>query len=277
MRLNSADSDYLQVLKRLRNAACTSEDIHLIRTRLGGRLSKEEIKRFDGVSIITGLNNIMDGINNKASESAQTNENIRTEVFFSEDSKRSNGLKRTPHLSRSFQYKAWETSPAKTESLPGRITIWKGMPVIIKANEAVELGITNGASGVVVDWVASSNEYREKRTLEVVFVELKNLRTRIQLQNLPLNTVPIMTDTKGITCQFETVNESQQFIRRKQVPLIPEFAKTIHVAQGMSRTLNGVDIADCRNHQLAYVALSRSRSLRNMPIIRDFDEKKLNL
>jgi len=46
----------------------------------------------------------------------------------------------------------WNLSHSSTEHHPGILALCKGMPVMIKRNEATECCVTNGAEAIVVGW-----------------------------------------------------------------------------------------------------------------------------
>lgn len=64
------------------------------------------------------------------------------------------------------------------------------MPIIIKHNDATELCITNGEQAKVVGWTSIFGHHYQLM-LDMLFVELENPATVVQLENLPLNVVPV--------------------------------------------------------------------------------------
>ena len=86
------------------------------------------------------------------------------------------------------------------------------------------------------------------------------------------NWVPILE----ITRQFKVTKTSQVSVLRRQFPLRPASAKTIHRCQGA--TLNGaiVDFPPSTRDQMHYVALSRVQSINNLYIL-NLNEKKIKV
>ena len=79
---------------------------------------------------------------------------------------------------------------ALTKGITGKLTICKGMPVLLKWNNATELDMTNGTEATVRSW-KSSMLPDGRPILDVIFVELKAPPTPVKLEGLPLNVVLI--------------------------------------------------------------------------------------
>ena len=60
-----------------------------------------------------------------------------------------------------------------TENEVGKLTLYLGMPVMIKFNEATECGVTNGAEATVVGWKSKALP-NNKDSLEILFVQLSS-------------------------------------------------------------------------------------------------------
>ncbi|KIJ44903.1 hypothetical protein M422DRAFT_107638, partial [Sphaerobolus stellatus SS14] len=60
-----------------------------------------------------------------------------------------------------------------------------------------------------------------------------------------------------------------------QVPIIPAFAYTAHNSQGRSLNTCCIDLASCVDLAMAYVMLSRLRSLDGLTILRPFALSKI--
>ncbi|KAJ3479965.1 hypothetical protein NLI96_g8691 [Meripilus lineatus] len=206
MRLTSMEAHdvaYATALGNLRYKRCTPKDIQVFRSRvlgIGVDAAEAYAPPFRYVSIITGINSHRDAINNSSSI-AFANEN-RTPLlsFYSTDSWTSAAS--TDYLSdrgltaaeanKEYQKYLWTLTPAVTKNVPGRLVLCKGMPVMLKYNEATELCATNGAEAYVHSWDESVGPLGRKK-LDTVFVRLKNPPRNIKLPHLPLNIVPITT------------------------------------------------------------------------------------
>ena len=172
-----------------------------------------------------------------------------------------------PHL----QEQLWALPHKDTNNHPGKLSLCIGLPVMIKANEATECNVTNGAEAVVVGW-QSSPLTEDKQKLEVVFVKLTAAPTPIQLEGLPENVVPITAHNMKIACVMP--NDRTLSIYRNQVPLVPNFAMTDFNSQGRTRPFNVVDLQNCRNHQSIYTCLSRGSTYQGTIIVQGFDQSK---
>ncbi|KAH9829019.1 uncharacterized protein C8Q71DRAFT_691331, partial [Rhodofomes roseus] len=146
-----------------------------------------------------------------------------------------------------------------------------GLPVMIKANEATECNVTNGAEAIVVGW-SSKPLTGDKRMLEVVFVKLTAAPTPVKLDGLPENVVPIAAQSMKIPCLMP--NDRTLTIHRTQVALIPNFAMTDFSSQGHTRPYNVVDLQNCKNHQSVYTCLSRGSTYQGTIIVQGFDNSK---
>ncbi|KAH9836674.1 uncharacterized protein C8Q71DRAFT_796864 [Rhodofomes roseus] len=154
-----------------------------------------------------------------------------------------------PHL----QEQLWMLPHKDTNNHPGKLSLCIGLPVMIKANEATECNVTNGAEAIVVGW-ASKPLTGDKRMLEVVFVKLTAAPTPVKLDGLPENAVPIAAQSMKIPCLMP--NGHALTIHRTQVALIPNFAMTDFSSQGRTRPYNVVDLQNFKNHQSVYNCLS---------------------
>ena len=119
--------------------------------------------------------------------------------------------------------------------------------MLLKNNEATELGVTNGAEAIVVDWDAF--EFLPGRLcLKTLFVELIHPCEDVTLPGLPINVVPIPSMTKSIVCVFNK-NVSKK-VSRRQVYVLPNFAMTDFASQGRSRPNN---VVETRRSLVVYV------------------------
>ncbi|KAI1783826.1 hypothetical protein LXA43DRAFT_975761 [Ganoderma leucocontextum] len=156
----------------------------------------------------------------------------------------------------------------------GKLQLCKGMPMILKVNEATELGATNGAEAYIVGW-DSHTMTDKKEVLDTLFVRLANpARASVQLDGLPQNVIPSVRTRQSIKCTLP-VKDLKVYIQREQVTVLQCFAITDFAAQGCTRIRNVVYLKYCANHQSIYTCLSRSSSLPGTLIIDDFDASKL--
>jgi hypothetical protein len=277
------------MLENLRYRNCTKDDVDYIGMQVAGRdPSKPKLaqKKFRDVSIITGLNVQRDRINELGVEQFAREHGEALHTFYSHDTWKGfaeNGERRTKRnvidpicssdaVTLEFQEKLWELSPLSTEQHAGKLQLCKGLPVIVKKNEATECCVTNGAEGTVVGWKLVSLS-RKHDVLQTVFVKLMNPPFDVQLDGLPVNVVPISAQTIDILCNLP--NDSRLSIARLQVPVLPNFAMTDYASQGRTRAYNVVDPENCKSHQSLYTCLSRSSTSEGTILVQKIDEKKM--
>ncbi|THU95872.1 hypothetical protein K435DRAFT_557678, partial [Dendrothele bispora CBS 962.96] len=130
-----------------------------------------------------------------------------------------------------------------------------GMPIMIKNNEATELCITNGQECHVHGWKSLTDEVG-REYLDILYVKLHKPARDIKICGLPENVVPLPSNAVPITGRMPSGEIYN--ITRKQVQVIQNFAMTEFNSQGRTRDYNLCSLAQARNHQNIYTALSRS-------------------
>ena len=280
-------------LSNMRYKACTPDDIAFLRSRVSseieGRSSVNE-KQFRNVSVITTLNLPKDVINYLGSRrfAAETGQELMDFYFedtvSSSDSQEKKSIKKgntnkrrkkiqTPLLSPALQQIIWNLPPSNnTKNIPGKLSLCRGLPVIIRLNSATELCMTKGQEGIVYDWQVTTGS-RGQRMLDTLFVKLINPPQTVQLHNLPENVVPLIRTTTSTQCFLP--NDATVSISRSQVEVLPNFAITDYTSQGKTRINNPVDLSSARSHQSYYTALSRSASAAGTVILQGFDTYKI--
>ena len=155
----------------------------------------------------------------------------------------------------------------------------KDMQVVLLANLNTEEGLCNGSRGIIVEY---------KDPTEDVISSLLNdqhggskddrqgmrawMKTQIKLPvvlfaNKVLKVIgPHKWDMK--------VNNGKDTIYRRQIPLAPAWALTIHKCQGMTLDRVVMDLQSVFDDGMAYVALSRARSLEGTQLL-GFDARKV--
>jgi hypothetical protein len=268
MRLKATseeDKQFRFALERMRYKKCTTEDIKLLQSRT--RSFKGLQGSYAGnISLIVGRNLVRDVCNELGTIAFARKYDLEVFSFQAKDH-----LPKGAHITNALQDMMLDLRPCRTEHLAGKLVICRGLPVLIKDNQATELCVTNGAEGIVRGWKAYENEGRLH--LSVVFVELLKPVRDVQLDGLPLNVVPILPVKERITVKLQT--DMKQSIYRTQVPLLPNFAMTDYASQGRTRPVNPVDLKYCRDHRSYYTALSRSTSLAGTYILDSIDTGKV--
>ncbi|KZV98464.1 hypothetical protein EXIGLDRAFT_712983 [Exidia glandulosa HHB12029] len=275
---SEADSRLRQALMNMRYKACTKDDCDFLDTLVARRpevIKKLSDTQFRHVSIITGINSHRDELNAQGTLKFSRDTQQPLHTFYSRDSIDTNrGENRvkgkrhkyvwTRHISAGLRNQLWD-------NVPGTLQLCKGMPVIIKKNLATECGVTNGAEGTVVDWIATplpDNKY----ALDVVFIQLFRNKT-MQIPGLPKGIVPIYAVKEVIDCHL--LDDTIMTIQREQVQMLPNFGMTDYNSQGKTRLENVVDLNNMKTHQAYYTALSRSASADGTIILQGFDRRKI--
>lgn len=171
---SAEDAAYRKVLENMRYMKCTQADLDLMLTRVAGRgpnNPKIYDKEFRSVTIITGRNAQRDQTNVTRGELFAKDTGQQLVTFYSIDKfrtwadtekkiERKRGKKpvdltrQTDDVNGNLQDALWNLWPARTEHHPGKLQLCKGMPIMIKDNQATELAVTNGAEAEVVDWTS---------------------------------------------------------------------------------------------------------------------------
>ena len=129
--------------------------------------------------------------------------------------------------------------------IPNKIVLKEKAQVILVKNIDVEIGLSNGARGIVLEI-----KMNEDNT-PIVKVLFKHGIT----ENIPI-------------CDFTDEFNKIKYIR-KQIPLILGFASTIHRSQGMTLDYASMDLGPSLFQEaLGYVALSRVRELDGILLVK---------
>lgn len=162
---------------------------------------------------------------------------------------------------------------------PARLSTKQRMPVILLANVDSERGLVNGTQGRIVGYVpywwavarrkealAESGKFgnfeeeqivawKSRQKGEEVMLPMGRFENGVQMTVFPV-------------CQDSEVGDPKPFsvVARTQIPLLPAWAITIHKSQGMTLERAVVNLDHVFEPQMAYVALSRVRSLAGLKV-----------
>ncbi|KAI9059282.1 hypothetical protein FKP32DRAFT_1580415 [Trametes sanguinea] len=292
--MSEEDVAFKRALENMRYSRCTVADVDLLRSRVcRPSLGDDQLEdqRFHDVSIITARNAHRDAINEfRAQEFANRTGQTLTS-FVSVDTwgqvKDNSSIRRAQRqyadivdpvrasntVGPNMQRVLWGLPPTLTEHHAGVLRLCRGMPILLKYNEATELCVTNGAEATVVDWHAHTIP-GDWYVLDVLFVRLTNPPRPLQLPGLPPNVVPLTRTKKTVKCMLP-VDDLLVSISREQVMVLPNFAMTDYASQGRTRVNNVVHLTHCKNHQSIYTCLSRSSSLQGTLLLDGFDASKI--
>jgi hypothetical protein len=281
------DNRYRKALVNMRYKDCTPDDIQFLRTRITSHLPGRPCINdpdFKFASIITAKNAQKDEINKLGCQLFAQHTGQQLVDFYSEDTlkitedfekskKRKSAKRKLTKLTVNQQKVLWNLPHSSADKpVPGKLSLCKGLPVMIKCNIATELCITNGQEASIVDWQSSVGQDGQN-ILDVLFVKLKSPPKPVQLDGLSENIVPLTRSTVNLTCKLP--DGSKVTISRSQIEVLPNFAMTDYASQGKTRPMNPVDLNNCRSHQAYYTALSRSSTSEGTVILQGFDPKKI--
>jgi ATP-dependent exoDNAse (exonuclease V) alpha subunit len=129
----------------------------------------------------------------------------------------------------------------------------KGARVMLTMNLWSSVGLCNGATGTVIDFIFESNHHPPDLPVAVI-VQFENYRG------------PSFDDTKPSCvpiCPITVSSQSENgFHERQQLPLRLAWALTIHKSQGLTLSKAWIDIGKSeRSAGVSYVAISRVKTL----------------
>jgi ATP-dependent DNA helicase PIF1 len=154
-----------------------------------------------------------------------------------------------------------------------------GMPVILLANINPGAGLVNGSQGRIVGYSPHKSLMEERQRKLQASGEFGHLEeheivswTEQQTPEFPL---PIVEFENGVQCPVYPVCQDTELgdpppfsvVARTQIPLLPAWAITIHKSQGMTLERVVVNLDHIFEPQMAYVALSRARSLKGLRVV----------
>ncbi|KDQ25378.1 hypothetical protein PLEOSDRAFT_1011016, partial [Pleurotus ostreatus PC15] len=279
------DAKLRKALTNMRYCECTKEDLKFLRTLVAKSddptrsLSND---RFRNTAVITAWNLQKDRINQLGSQRFASETGQALKNFCSVDSlatsstrsrKKSKAHAENPaKLTTALQRAIWQCQHSESEHVAGVLSLCKGLPVVLRYNDATELCMTKGQEAMVLDWDSNKSTTGED-ILQTLYVKLINPPKVITIRGLPENVVPIVRRSSSVTCVLP--NGTTVSLRRSQVPILPNFAMTDYASQGKTRKFNVVDLHNCKNHLSFYTCLSRSTSAENTILIQGFDEGKI--
>jgi len=161
------------------------------------------------------------------------------------------------------------TSSKIQRSLPGFVSLYIGMPVVLRTrNLSTELKITNGAQGIVRHFVTKILPHG---IIHCTCAIVEFPESPILLSGLPRGYYPITLSTFSFTTKIKDIKVQ---VTRHQLPLQPAFAVTGHFAQGKS--MPKILAALHEGGYAAYVAASRAFNREGLCITQPVRQQDLN-
>ena len=155
---------------------------------------------------------------------------------------------------------------------PKMLATKKGMQVVLLHNLNTAQGLCNGTRGVIIGYTQPNAALIDQLLrAETRNEEARKAYMKMRMQKVPLfhfmsptgqrRTVPI-----GPHVWEQRVNNGTCIITRTQIPLAPAWALTVHKCQGMTLDKVVTDLGQVFEEGMAYVALSRARSLNSLQV-----------
>jgi ATP-dependent DNA helicase PIF1 len=167
-------------------------------------------------------------------------------------------------------------------SFEERVRLKQGQPVILQKNMNVKKGLVNGSQGVIDHFIEYDQAY-QKRESSLEDEHISVLRSdhmkdfmRDQRRNDRSTKIPVVkfNNYTELVTMFPEVSVEElgyktphSLLIRTQIPLLSGWALTIHKAQGMTLEKATVQLGDCWQCGMAYVALSRVKTLKGLKVL----------
>ena len=263
-----ANARFVELLQRLRDGCCNDDDHGMLAARC---LSQRGLPSNDGswtfAPVIVTSNATRDAINRAAAQAFADQMGVELHWYHALDMHN-----RAVITDQALIEKLEEQHSGQTKHRLRRIPLVVGMPVAINQNFDVAAGVVNGSHGFLrrIRYFTGGGG---RRYLKSCIVEIPGADT-VEMPHLPVHYFPILPDTTDL--KFEHgASRKRCTIKRKQVPIEPGFAMTVHKAQGRTMDRVIVDLAGCAGTEAPYVMVSRATSLPGLMVLRGFDAKQI--
>jgi ATP-dependent exoDNAse (exonuclease V) alpha subunit len=231
------EKEFCQVLDHLSRCQVTIDDWKVLMRRSKNYLREDELNEFDNAIRLYTTNDSVQNYNNRKLES----------------------LLKPVHYLKAIN-NCDKAKEANLVAFPVILQICVGAKVMLRTNIWTEVGLVNGAIGVIKDIIYLKGEIPPNHLPKVIMVEFENY-TGPSINNLvPLIPITHIWDEDGIHCS------------RIQFSLVLAYALTIHKSQSLTLPKIIVDIGDkelCKG--LTYTAVSRVRSINDILFIKEYD------
>ncbi|KAL6309393.1 hypothetical protein BKA93DRAFT_746245 [Sparassis latifolia] len=270
------DPEYGDAVNRLRTRECTMGDVDLFNTRVvksATHLDGLQIKDDDDdPTVIVNTNLLRQVINTEKAQANCDADNGLSLIICTAVDKIDGQV---PEKSIRDALLRLNVTPLTSEgALPAFISLYVGMPVVLRSrNISTELGITNGAQGIVRH-ISIKHCPVGYTYADCVIVEFPT--SKVHLPDLPSGYVPIAPTTWRFTTTLRDANgDTQRYqVTRLQLIIQPAFAVTGHTSQGktLPKVLNNMT----EGGFAAYVAASRARTRNGLFISEPVKLEQLN-
>ena len=285
------DSRFGDFLLRLRDGKCHQTDVHYLNQRLLARLPAIERASFRDAQVIVTRTVVRNPMNLRYARriSHLTGHPLVISVAMDAAAGRS-----PVPLPEKLRRRLLRIPEKKSVRSPAYVALVIGMAVMLKFNVATELGLYNGAEGMVVDIVYSPNDMERvlayKRSGSTAGIRLTaqplyalvyfpKCKADFTVQGFPPGVVPIFPEK--VQCSFTATRKypllpgtTSKTWQRTQLPLQPAHAMSDYSSQGRTMDRAVIDCAQVPGDmgslgaQNTYVALSRLRTLAGLALLR---------
>jgi len=238
--IRQSDPELQQVLNEIRLGIITSKTKQLLNSRL---IEFNETDEFMEIkpTILYPYNMEVDQLNQQELQKLITDFNQIAHTFQSIDTYCD--WKNQDRVLKNSEKK--EITQLLTQGCPGEKTVnyCVGAQVMLISNLDISRGLVNGARGVIIDFVPSTDEF---------------------------NMHPVVKFHNGIECTISpyrwNIDHPKYTINRIQFPLILAWSISVHKSQGSTLSLVMTDLKNVFAPGQAYVALSRIERLQGLYI-----------
>ncbi|XP_078586291.1 uncharacterized protein LOC144868192 [Branchiostoma floridae x Branchiostoma japonicum] len=269
----SQDQKFADMLNRIRVGTPTIEDINTLKSRMPPHVDLQSPPFSTATRIYAKLKQC-DMHNNKCLH------NMNTKIYTIEARHRIlNSPKYCPHqyVSSEEISKYLPTDHRDTAGLPTTLQLTIGAEVMLRRNISTSHGLTNGSTGTVI---AILNHNTTLQSINVM-TDLPTVYVKFHHDTKPhkyrtISKDPLLQGTVPISAVHSTFfGLCQMKIQRTQIPLLLNFAVSIHKVQGSTLTHAVLDLGDdIFSAGQSYVALSRVKTLSGLAIT-NLNPKKL--
>ncbi|KAJ8050592.1 ATP-dependent DNA helicase PIF1 [Holothuria leucospilota] len=258
------DQAFAQLLNRLREGNQTSDDIAVLETRQFSvhEVPKEATHLFQTNDQVNAHNNKMFHLLKTAKVQSPAIDIVTGDVSKAIKEKTLKQIPKNPNL---------------TMGLTDNMSLAVGQRVDLFLNMAVDDGLINGASGIVK--CIQNVQTNQIHTVWIQFDDPSIGKTlRQSTRHLVTSDIPsTWTAVTRVARQFRTGRSKTAEILRKQFPLRPASAKTVHRCQGDTLSEVVIDMSSQRSQcHIHYVALSRVKALSGLYIL-NLNPDKINV
>ncbi|KAJ3522430.1 hypothetical protein NMY22_g11894 [Coprinellus aureogranulatus] len=266
------DLNFVCLLHRLRLGKCTDDDYKLLCQRvLKNHANNHTIGRLTKTPVIVTSNSAKDEINLRRAMDFSSKTKQPLNWYHSTDTFHGHQI---PY--GQLKDRLDSMSGGTVHYRPGKIPLVVGMPVMLTQNLDVERGIVNGTIGTLKHLRYTIDELGERHLRSCIIESDAIVAANTEnLEHCQENEFAVYEESISIALKHRN-SKAKYTVNRRQVPIVPAYAVTVHKAQGKTLDTAIVDLARCKGTESPYVMLSRVKTLDGLFIARDFPRHALN-